>query len=50
MRSREVLGLADWHLLVLFVGLFVVQHARVGVPITALTLAIPALWLGLRAG
>ena len=25
--SREVLGLVDWHLLVLFVGLFVVNHA-----------------------
>lgn len=27
MYSREVLGLVDWHLLVLFFGLFVVQHA-----------------------
>ncbi len=27
MRSRDVLGFVDWHLLVLFVGLFVVQHA-----------------------
>lgn len=25
--SRDVLGLVDWHLLVLFVGLFVVNHA-----------------------
>jgi Na+/H+ antiporter NhaD/arsenite permease-like protein len=27
MHSREVLGLVDWHLLVLFIGLFVVNHA-----------------------
>jgi len=27
MASRNVLGLVDWHLLVLFVGLFVVNHA-----------------------
>jgi Na+/H+ antiporter NhaD/arsenite permease-like protein len=27
MRSRDVLGFVDWHLLVLFVGLFVVQYA-----------------------
>jgi Na+/H+ antiporter NhaD/arsenite permease-like protein len=27
MASREILGLVDWHLLVLFVGLFVVNHA-----------------------
>jgi Na+/H+ antiporter NhaD/arsenite permease-like protein len=27
MKSRDVLGIVDWHLLVLFVGLFVVQHA-----------------------
>lgn len=26
MHSREMLGLVDWHLLVLFVGLFVVNH------------------------
>lgn len=26
MRSRDVLGCVDWHLLVLFVGLFVVQY------------------------
>ncbi len=27
MRSRDMLGLVDWHLLVLFAGLFVVHHA-----------------------
>lgn len=27
MASREILGLVDWHLLVLFVGLFVVNYA-----------------------
>ena len=27
MASREMLGLVDWHLLVLFVGLFVVNDA-----------------------
>lgn len=27
LRSREVLGLVDWQLLVLFIGLFVVNHA-----------------------
>jgi len=27
MASREILGLVDWHLLVLFIGLFVVNHA-----------------------
>jgi Na+/H+ antiporter NhaD/arsenite permease-like protein len=27
MHSRQVLGLVDWELLVLFVGLFVVNHA-----------------------
>jgi Na+/H+ antiporter NhaD/arsenite permease-like protein len=27
MASRDILGLIDWHLLVLFVGLFVVNHA-----------------------
>src|SRR5690606_24878831 len=27
MHSREVLGLVDWHLLVLFIGLFAVNHA-----------------------
>jgi Na+/H+ antiporter NhaD/arsenite permease-like protein len=27
MASREMLGLVDWHLLVLFIGLFVVNHA-----------------------
>jgi len=27
MASREILGLVDWHLIVLFVGLFVVNHA-----------------------
>jgi Na+/H+ antiporter NhaD/arsenite permease-like protein len=27
MASRDLLGLVDWHLLVLFVGLFVVNHA-----------------------
>jgi Na+/H+ antiporter NhaD/arsenite permease-like protein len=27
MASREILGLVDWHLLVLFVGLFVVNGA-----------------------
>ncbi|RJP72711.1 MAG: anion transporter [Candidatus Abyssobacteria bacterium SURF_17] len=26
MASRDILGLVDWHLLVLFVGLFVVNH------------------------
>ena len=28
MASRDLIGLVDWHLLVLFVGLFVVNHAR----------------------
>jgi Na+/H+ antiporter NhaD/arsenite permease-like protein len=27
MASRDLIGLVDWHLLVLFVGLFVVNHA-----------------------
>ena len=27
LASREILGLVDWHLLVLFMGLFVVNHA-----------------------
>jgi Na+/H+ antiporter NhaD/arsenite permease-like protein len=27
MSSRDVIGLVDWHLLVLFLGLFIVQHA-----------------------
>ena len=27
MASRELIGLVDWHLLVLFMGLFVVNHA-----------------------
>jgi Na+/H+ antiporter NhaD/arsenite permease-like protein len=27
MHSREMLGVVDWHLLVLFIGLFVVNHA-----------------------
>lgn len=27
MSSREMLGLVDWHLIVLFMGLFVVNHA-----------------------
>ena len=27
MHSREILGFVDWHLLVLFIGLFVVNHA-----------------------
>jgi Na+/H+ antiporter NhaD/arsenite permease-like protein len=27
MASRDVIGLVDWHLLVLFIGLFVVNHA-----------------------
>ncbi len=27
MRSRELLGLVDWHLLVMFVALFIVNHA-----------------------
>jgi Na+/H+ antiporter NhaD/arsenite permease-like protein len=27
LASREMIGLVDWHLLVLFVGLFVVNHA-----------------------
>jgi Na+/H+ antiporter NhaD/arsenite permease-like protein len=27
MASREMVGLVDWHLLVLFVGLFVVNEA-----------------------
>jgi len=30
MHSRPMLGLVDWHLLVLFCGLFVVQHALEG--------------------
>jgi len=29
MASRDILGLVDWHLLVLFSGLFVVNHAMV---------------------
>ena len=33
LASREMIGLVDWHLLVLFIGLFVVNHAveRAGV-------------------
>jgi Na+/H+ antiporter NhaD/arsenite permease-like protein len=27
MASRDLIGLVDWHLLVLFMGLFVVNHA-----------------------
>ena len=27
MASRDLIGLVDWHLLVLFIGLFVVNHA-----------------------
>jgi len=36
--SREMIGLVDWHLLVLFVGLFVVNHAlaETGAPAAAL--------------
>jgi Na+/H+ antiporter NhaD/arsenite permease-like protein len=30
MASRDILGHVDWHLLVLFVGLFVVNHALAG--------------------
>jgi Na+/H+ antiporter NhaD/arsenite permease-like protein len=30
MASRDLIGLVDWHLLVLFVGLFVVNHAVAG--------------------
>jgi Na+/H+ antiporter NhaD/arsenite permease-like protein len=30
MASRRMLGLVDWHLLVLFIGLFVVNHALAG--------------------
>jgi Na+/H+ antiporter NhaD/arsenite permease-like protein len=29
MASRDLIGLVDWHLLVLFIGLFVVNHAVV---------------------
>jgi Na+/H+ antiporter NhaD/arsenite permease-like protein len=38
MASREILGLVDWHLLVLFIGLFVVNRAfaDTGAPASAL--------------
>jgi Na+/H+ antiporter NhaD/arsenite permease-like protein len=38
MASREILGLVDWHLLVLFIGLFVVNRAfaDTGAPAAAL--------------
>jgi Na+/H+ antiporter NhaD/arsenite permease-like protein len=35
MASRDLIGVVDWHLLVLFVGLFVVNHAVVGAGLAA---------------
>ena len=37
MASRDLIGLVDWHLLVLFIGLFVVNHAvaQAGLPARA---------------
>jgi Na+/H+ antiporter NhaD/arsenite permease-like protein len=37
MASRDLIGLVDWHLLVLFIGLFVVNHAvaEAGLPARA---------------
>lgn len=39
MHSRDMLGLVDWHLLVLFAGLFVVQHAVESAGLAARALA-----------
>lgn len=38
-HSSKVMGLIDWELLVLFIGLFVVNHALEGVGVTGQTLA-----------
>ena len=35
MASRDLIGLVDWHLLVLFIGLFVVNHAVADAGLTA---------------
>ena len=35
MASRDLIGLVDWHLLVLFIGLFVVNHAVAEAGLTA---------------
>ena len=39
MASRDILGQVDWHLLVLFIGLFVVNHALIGSGLTDRALA-----------
>jgi len=44
MNTREMLGLVDWHLLVLFMGLFVVNHAF------AATGALDALFGAMKSG
>ena len=49
MASRDLIGLVDWHLLVLFIGLFVVNHAvaEAGFPARAeATLAAAGVRLG----
>ncbi len=50
MHSRRMLGLVDWELLVLFMGLFVVNHAlqQTGVPAQAVA-ALAGLGLDLHA-
>ena len=49
LHSRKMLGLVDWELLVLFIGLFVVNHAlqRTGVPAEAVS-RLSALGFDLR--
>jgi Na+/H+ antiporter NhaD/arsenite permease-like protein len=44
MASREMIGLVDWHLLVLFIGLFVLNDAVVRAGL------LPRIYNGLRAG
>ena len=44
MASRDILGQVDWHLLVLFIGLFVVNHTLLQTGMTERAVA------GLRAG
>jgi Na+/H+ antiporter NhaD/arsenite permease-like protein len=39
LATREVLGLVDWHLLVLFGGLFIVTHALAATPLPTVALA-----------
>lgn len=65
LHSRRMLGLVDWELLVLFMGLFIIvvqaaerrgipiswrRHARVGVPVTLASLGIAAVSLWLGVG